>query len=103
VLYAFDFGVGWAVTGLAGLMFLVSVLAGFYPAVLLSGFQPVVTLKGTVQSGMRGAWLRKGLVITQFALSIFLVVGTLIIYQQLQYMHANRISSQYPILSTRRP
>ncbi len=71
---------------LAGIALGVGIVAGLYPAFFLSSFQPTETLKGTSQAGTRGHWIRKGLVIAQFAISIVLIVGTGVVYQQLQYL-----------------
>ena len=65
---------------------LVGVIAGVYPALFLSAFQPTETLKGTFHAGSRGQWIRKALVVAQFAISIILIVGTGVIYQQMQYL-----------------
>ncbi|MEK6481360.1 ABC transporter permease [Catalinimonas sp. 4WD22] len=64
----------------------VGVMAGFYPALVLSGFKSVAILKGRFSSSQRGIWLRKVLVIAQFAISIILIVGTAVVYIQLDYM-----------------
>ena len=59
-------------------------ISGSYPAFYLSSFQPVKVLKGSTNSGKRGSWPRKILVTTQFVFSIFLIIATLMIYQQIQ-------------------
>jgi putative ABC transport system permease protein len=64
----------------------IGVLAGFYPSLVLSSFKPVVVLKGRFTTGTRGLMLRQGLVIFQFTISIMLIVGTLVVYTQLNYM-----------------
>ena len=71
---------------LIGVAIVVGTLAGAYPALFLSSFQPTETLKGTFRTGSRGQRIRKALVIAQFAISIVLVVGTGVIYQQIQYI-----------------
>lgn len=62
------------------------VLSGFYPAMILSRFKPVEVLKGKMISTTGGGMLRKGLVVFQFAASLFLLIGTLTVYKQIQYM-----------------
>ncbi len=63
-----------------------TVLAGLYPAFVLSSFKPVTVLKGKVHLFSAQLWLRRGLVVLQFTASIVLVVGTVVIYNQLSYM-----------------
>ncbi|NIR50297.1 FtsX-like permease family protein [candidate division KSB1 bacterium] len=76
---------------IAAITLLVGFVAGSYPALVLSGFQPVSVLKGEQQRGIRGAQFRKILVIFQFAVSVFLIVGTVVVNNQLQYVRNKKL------------
>ncbi len=82
----------WAALG--GLYVAGSLLSGVYPAFVLSRFKPVVVLKGRVISARQGAGLRKALVVFQFAASLFLLVGTLIVFKQIRFMRAQELGFQ---------
>jgi len=70
-----------------GFLTILSLFAGTYPAFVLSSFKPTDVLKGTFQSGKVGTSIRKGLVILQFVISIALIAGAGIIYQQMNYIN----------------
>jgi putative ABC transport system permease protein len=72
--------------GMVGLFALGALGAGVYPAVLLSSFLPTTVLKGKFTTHAKGLLLRKSLVIFQFAISIALIIGTLTVFKQLDYM-----------------
>ena len=75
---------------LIGLTILVGIIAGFYPALVLSNFKPASVLKGNPAGGEqpgRIPWVRHGLVVTQFSLSVLLIIGAIVVYEQVDYLH----------------
>jgi putative ABC transport system permease protein len=65
---------------------LLGLVAGAYPAFVLSSLSPLTMLKGKFADSSHGLWLRRVLVVLQFAISIAIIIGMLVVYQQLQYM-----------------
>ncbi len=69
-----------------GIILFVGLLAGVYPALVLSSFKPVEVMKGQFTAGQQGKWIRNGLVIFQFWISIILIIGTLVIRDQMRFI-----------------
>ena len=82
---------GWVLCALIAGTLVIAVAAGSYPAVYLSGFLPTEVLKGSLKSGTQGMGLRRTLVVIQFTMSIFLLVSTAVIYDQLEYIQNMRL------------
>jgi putative ABC transport system permease protein len=77
----------WPVlTALLVAPFIVGIVSGIYPALFLSSFKPIHVLKGLVQTGGGSVSFRKVLVVTQFSISIILIISTVIVFKQLNYM-----------------
>ncbi len=77
--------------GIACLVVVVTLLSGYYPAWVMSGLRPAEVLKGKMQSGARGVQLRRTLVVFQFVISLSLVLGTLIVINQLRFMQQQQL------------
>jgi putative ABC transport system permease protein len=73
---------------LLGVAVFIGIAAGIYPALVLSGFQPVAVLKGRFATGGKGGILRKSLVVIQFTIATGLIIGTLVVYNQLNFMRS---------------
>jgi putative ABC transport system permease protein len=78
----------WLLPVMLIIVMVVGCLAGSYPALYLSGFQPINVLKGKIAAGFRNGLLRSFLVVFQFAISIFLIIGAMVIYNQLKYIQS---------------
>jgi putative ABC transport system permease protein len=71
---------------LGAIILVVGVLAGSYPAIILSGFSPIEALKGKLGRGKGGSLFRQVLVVVQFSISVFLITGTIIINKQMSFV-----------------
>lgn len=76
---------------LFSLSIVIGLLAGSYPAFYLSAFKPIIALKGAIKTGTGSVLIRKGLVAFQFAISIFLIISTTIVFKQLNFLNAQKL------------
>jgi len=90
-LQTFYFGNWTLLAALLGIALLVGALAGSYPAFVLSSFKPISVLKGKWQAGAKSSRLRNTLVVFQFAASVILIVSTIIVKNQLQYIQSKNL------------
>jgi len=74
-----------------GLTILVSLLAGSYPAMVLTGFQPAKVLKGVFRNSSSGRWVQQSLIVFQFSVSVLLIVSTIIIQKQLNFIQNTKL------------
>src|SRR5882724_4088411 len=83
---AVPYSAWWLYAFLGGAAIAVGLLAGSYPALILSRFSPIETLKGKLRLGKGGSLFRQVLVVVQFSISVFLITGTIIITRQMTYI-----------------
>lgn len=74
-----------------GVLLIGSLIAGSYVGLVLSAYKPITVLKGKLQHSLQGVWMRKGLVVFQFAVSIVFIIATIVLYKQLNYMQTERL------------
>ncbi|HYK44774.1 MAG TPA: ABC transporter permease [Parafilimonas sp.] len=82
-LNGYDITAAWIVLILGGIF-----ISGLYPAFVLSSFKPILVLKGKFTTSRKGIVLRKGLVIGQFAITVALIIGSMVVYQQIKFVNA---------------
>jgi len=90
---------------IAGFLLVIGLLAGWYPSLVLARFRPVQTLKGHVVDHNKGSFVRKGLVVFQFTVSLVLIISTLVTIQQLRYMQSQDLGfdkSRMLVVETRK-
>ena len=76
---------------LIAFVFMTGLVAGLYPAFVLSSFNPIMVLKGRFRSNRYGLALRNGLVVFQFAISVVLIIATIVVNSQMKYMLGNKL------------
>ena len=76
----------WSYIFIAGVIITVGILAGSYPALLLSSFSPIESLKGKLNVGKQGAFFRKALVVFQFGISVLLIISVTVVMKQMHYV-----------------
>ncbi len=81
----------WFVPSLAGLSILVGIIAGIYPSFYLSAFKPIQVLKGKLTQGAKSSSIRSSLVVFQFTISIILLIGTMVIQKQMNFILNKKI------------
>ncbi|WKN42170.1 ABC transporter permease [Tunicatimonas pelagia] len=88
---------------LIGLVVIISLLSGWYPASVLSGFKPVHTFRNVLQGQRtRGITLRKGLVVLQFIIAQVFIIGTLVLFRQMQYVQQTNLGFRSEAILTMR-
>jgi len=97
-LLGYNLSVPWKLPAIylffAGIILLVGFLAGSYPAIVLSAFSPIQALKGKLKLGKGGSQFRQSLVVLQFCISVLLIIGTIVIMKQMQFVKNKELGYQ---------
>lgn len=89
ISFPFSDGVFWL--SIIVLTFITGLIAGSYPALFLSSFNPIIVIKGLPKFSSGVIWFRKGLVVFQFVLSIVLIIGTIVVSRQINYIQTKNL------------
>lgn len=74
-----------------GITLIAGLISGSYPALYLSGFNPAIVLKGKLKNSVGEVWVRKGLVVFQFSISIILIVSVFVVYKQVEFVQSKHL------------
>ncbi len=80
-----------AIVAILGFGLLISFLAGAYPALVVSKFKPAIVLKGRYKSSSSGSWLQNSLIVLQFGISVFLIICTIVLHRQLNFIQNKKL------------
>ena len=89
IVFPYSNPMTWAILG--SIVVITGLLAGSYPAFIISAFRPAAVLKGQLDKAQKGVLLRKVLVIAQFSIAIFLIVGMIVVQRQLNYLQTKNL------------
>lgn len=88
IMYSFD---PKSIAAFASIVLVSGLLSGIYPAFYLSGFNPIRAIKGQLSTSPKNQWMRKGLVIFQFSISLILITSVIVVYCQMEYIRTKNL------------